>query len=91
MCICPFFGHAEGNLRVLCFKSDRHLLFHSVAGMQWPEGLAYNNGGLHSSSLDFLVCLFSFAEALGMFQHCLHCILKGACSVAVSPRALYCY
>ena len=52
MCIYPFLGHAEGNLRVLCFKSDGHLLFHicSVAGTRWPKGLPYSNGGLHSTS-----------------------------------------
>ena len=58
MRISPFFGHAEGNLGVSCFKSDGSLhaylmlLFHisGVAGTRWPKGLAYNNGGLHSTS-----------------------------------------
>ena len=58
VCICPVFGHAEGNFGVSCFKSDGFLhsylmlLFHisGVAGTRWPKGLAYNNGGLHSTS-----------------------------------------
>ena len=43
-CSCPLFRHVEGNLRVLCFKSDRPLLFHicSVAGTRWPKGFTYN-------------------------------------------------
>ena len=53
-----FFGNEEVNLGVSCFKSDGSLhaylmmLFHisGVAGKRWPKGLAYNNGGLHSTS-----------------------------------------
>ena len=52
-----FFGHAEGSLGLSCFKSDGSLhaylmlLFHisGVVGTRWPKGLAYNNGGLHST------------------------------------------
>ena len=51
-------GHTQGKLVVFCFKSDgplraeSMLLFHisSVAGTRWPKGLAYNNGGLDSTS-----------------------------------------
>ena len=58
VCICPFFGHAEGNLGVSCFKSDGSLhaylmlLLHipDLAGTLRSEGLAYNNGGLRSTS-----------------------------------------